>query len=87
MGRSSEQSRCIYYWAVKFITWEHRDRELGFFSSRPIWDSPTPSPAGERVPSPLRFMGEGGGVSHSLEETEWGGGGPNSDEGTDTVVL
>ncbi len=32
----------------------HRiDRVLGFFSSRPNWDSPTPSPAGECVPPPL----------------------------------
>jgi hypothetical protein len=35
----------------------HRvDRVLGFFSSRPNWDPPTPSPAGECVP----LFGSGG---------------------------
>jgi hypothetical protein len=61
----------------------HRvDRVLGFFSSRPNWDlPPIPSPAGEYVPP----FGSGGGETHSL--TGEGVGGPNSDEGTDTVVL
>jgi hypothetical protein len=37
----------------------HRvDRVLGFFSSRPNWDSPTSSPAGEYAPPPF---GSGGG--------------------------
>ena len=52
------------------------DRVLGFFSSRPNWDSPTPSPAGECV---LPSFGTGG-DTHSLRERGWGG--PNSDEGT-----
>ncbi len=58
---------------------EHRvDRVLGFFSSRPNWDPPfTPSPAGECVPTPVWFRGG----------TIGGVGGPNSDEGTDSVVL
>jgi hypothetical protein len=55
----------------------HRvDRVLGFFSSRPNWDSPTPSHAGESVPL-LWFQGGGGGT-HSLAGE--GVGGPNSDE-------
>ncbi len=45
----------------------HRvDRVLDFFSSRPNWDSPTPSPAGECVPPPLVPLEGGGG--HSLAE-------------------
>ncbi len=62
----------------------HRiDRVLGFYFSRPNWDSPAPSPAGEVVP-PLWFRG-----GHTrLRELEWGGGGgPNSDMGSDTVGL
>jgi hypothetical protein len=55
-------------------------RELVFFSSRSNWDSPTPSPAGECAP-PLVPRG-----THSLAG-EVAGEGPNSDEGTDTVVL
>jgi hypothetical protein len=51
-----------------------------FFSSRPNWDSPTPSHAGECVP-PLWFRGGG------YYTIAWGRGGPDSDEGTDTVVL
>jgi hypothetical protein len=53
---------------------------LSFFSSRRIWDSPNPSPAGECAPPP--FWGEG--------QTRWlerGWESPNSDEGTHTVVL
>ncbi len=50
------------------------DRVLSFLSSRPNWDSPTPTHAGERVPTPSGFGGEG--VRR-----------PNSNEGTDTVVL
>jgi hypothetical protein len=45
----------------------HRvDRVLGFFSSRPHWNSPTPSPAGECVPPPFGW----GGGAHSLAG-EW----------------
>ncbi len=54
---------------------------VGFFSSGPNWDSPTPSRAGECAP----HFGSGGGL-HSLEIGERVGG-PNSDEGTYTVVL
>jgi hypothetical protein len=53
------------------------------FLSRPNRDSPTPSPAGECVPPPLV---QGGGVHISLVG-EGMGGGPNSDERTDIVVL
>jgi hypothetical protein len=52
---------------------------LGFFSSRSNGDSPIPSPAGECVYTRLVVGG-----THTLGNR---GGGPNSDEGTDTVVL
>ncbi len=48
---------------------------LSFFSSRRNWDSPNPLPAGECGPPPA--SGEGLGAWES----------PNSDEGTDTVLL
>ncbi len=48
-------------------------RVLSFFSSRQNWDSPNPSPAGERAPPPHLVLG--------------GWERPNSDEGTYTVVL
>ncbi len=51
------------------------DRVLGFFSSRPNLDPPTPSPAGECIPPPPLVVGE----THSLEGE--GVGGPNPDEG------
>ncbi len=72
----------FYYCTNRSIAFYiHRvDRVLGFFSSRPNWDSPTPSPAGECAP--LWFWGEG---HTGLRERGWGS--PNSDEGTDTVVL
>jgi hypothetical protein len=45
--------------------YNHRvGRVLSFFSSRPNCDFPTPSPAGECIPSPFGF---GGGVTHSIE--------------------
>jgi hypothetical protein len=34
------------------------DRVLGFFSNRPNWDYPTPSPAGECVPPPFCSGGD-----------------------------
>jgi hypothetical protein len=46
-------------------------------------DSPTPSHAGECVPPPPGS----GGRAHSLAGERVGHGGPNSNEGTDTVVL
>jgi hypothetical protein len=52
-------------------------------SSRPNWDSTTPSHAGECV-SPIR---PGSGEARSLAGTGWGGGGPNSNERIDTVAL
>jgi hypothetical protein len=58
------------------------DGVLGFFSSRPKWDSPTPSTAGECVPPRFR-----GGARSLAGEGLGGGGGPNSDEVTDTVVI
>jgi hypothetical protein len=65
------------------LRWEHRvDRVLGLFSSRPNWDSHTPSPAGECVFPPIWFRGRG---TRSLagEGVE----GPNSDEGTDALGI
>jgi hypothetical protein len=49
----------------------HRvDRVLGFFSSRPNWNTPTSSPVGESAPYPPVLPGEG----HTrLWEREWGG--------------
>ncbi len=58
----------------------HRvDRGPGFLSSRPNWVRPPPYPQASVAP-PLVTGG-----THSLAEEEVGG--PNSDEGTDTVVL
>jgi hypothetical protein len=56
---------------LKFIS-NRIERVLSFFSSSWNWDSPTPSPAGVCAPPPL--LGSGGG-------------GPNANEGTYTVVL
>ncbi len=56
--------------------------KLSCFSSRRIWDSPNPSPAGEYAPPPLVYRGKG--------HTRWrerGWESPNSDEGTYTGVL
>jgi hypothetical protein len=51
---------------IKMVYLYHRvDTVLGFFSSRPNWDYPTPSPAGERAHCPLVH---GGGGTHSLAE-------------------
>jgi hypothetical protein len=62
---------------------QHRvDRVLGFFSSRPNWDPPTPSPADECVPHfGSAFSGEGHTACGRGFQT------PNSDEGIDAVVL
>jgi hypothetical protein len=56
-------------------------RVQGFFSSRPNWDFPTPSHAGECVPSSFDSGGD------TLMYGRGGEGGPNFDEGTDTVLL
>ncbi len=60
-------------------------QSANLFSRRRNWDSPNPSPAGEQpsVPHPPRFRGGGGGTLACGR----GGGSPNSDEGTYTVVL
>jgi hypothetical protein len=58
------------------------DPDPRLFSSRPNWDSPTPSPAAECVLSPFGS----GGIYGTLTAGE-GVVGPNSEEGTDTVVL
>jgi hypothetical protein len=55
------------------------DRVLCFFSSRLNWDPP-PLTHRRVCPPPLDF----GGHTRLLERV-WGG--PNSDEGTDTVIL
>jgi hypothetical protein len=52
---------------------------LGFLSSCPNWDPPTPSPTGECVPPPF-VPGWGEGDAFSLVGE--GVGDPNSDEGT-----
>jgi hypothetical protein len=54
---------------------------LGFFSSRPNWDSPTPSPAGECV---LPSFGSARGT-HSLRKRGWGV--PIQTRGQTLVVL
>ncbi len=53
---------------------------LGYFSSRRNWDSPTTHPQARVPPPPVR----GGGATPVRER---GGGRPNSDEGTYTVLL
>jgi hypothetical protein len=61
----------------------HRvDRVLSFLSSRPNWASPPPHTQASVYPSPL--VPRGGGQTR-LRERGWGS--PNSNEGTDTVVL
>ncbi len=70
-------------WVCTLYNVHHKiDRVLGFFSSRPNLDPPPPhpSPADKCIPSPLIP----GGDTHARGR---GDGGPNSDEGTDTVVL
>jgi hypothetical protein len=59
------------------------DRVLGFFSSRPNWNSATQSPAGESVPPPPTPLVQGG-RTQSLVREGWEV--PIKDEGTDTVV-
>jgi hypothetical protein len=52
----------------------HRvDRVPSFFSSRPNWDFPTPSPAGEHVPPLVRRGGEGVHSAHWLAGEKVGG--------------
>ncbi len=49
-----------------FCTLHRIEKELGFFSSCPNWDSHhTPSPARRRVSFPPSFGSEGGGGAHS----------------------
>jgi hypothetical protein len=59
-------------------------RVQSFFSSRPNWDSPTPSHAGECVVCTPPFGSRGG---HTLLRERGWGGGSNSDEGTDTALY
>ncbi len=55
---------------------------LSFLSSRPIWDSPTPSPTGECAPPPPLVPRK----EHTgFRERGWEG--PNSDEETDCGTL
>jgi hypothetical protein len=68
--------RCLLY------TYHRVDRVLGFFTSRPKWDPPIPHPQASVPP----FWFEGGTLSHAeLRDRGWVG--PNSEEGTDTLVL
>jgi hypothetical protein len=55
----------------------------GFFSSRPNWDSPPSHPQASVPPPPFGS----GGCTLARGIGGDGGGSPNSDEGTDTVVL
>jgi hypothetical protein len=65
-----KKCRCII-----FPSWHRVDRALSFFSSRPNWDYPAPSHAGDVCVPFLWFRG-GGGDSHSLGgERERGCGG------------
>ncbi len=65
--------------------WGAENRQSTRLFSSPLnWDQPSPSPAGECLPS---TFGSGVGTGNTLTCGEGGGGGPNSDKGTDTVVL
>ncbi len=69
------------YRKVRVVYVSQSRQSTRHFSSRPNWDPPpppSPVPVGECAPRPLWF----GGGTHSLRD--WVG--PNSDEGTDTVV-
>jgi hypothetical protein len=69
-----KKCRCII-----FQSWHRVDRALSFFSSRPNWDYPTPSHAGDVYP----FFGSGGrgGVAgEGVGESEFR-------RGKDTVVY
>ncbi len=70
-----------YYWRNHRI--DRVDRVLSFLSNRQYWDSPAPSRAGGCV---LPLPPKGSGAKHTrLEERGWGG--PNSNEGKDTVPV
>jgi hypothetical protein len=69
-----KKCRCII-----FPSWHRVDRALSFFSSRPNWDYPTPSHAGDVYP----FLVPGGG--EGLRERGWVS--PNSDVGKTLGVL
>jgi hypothetical protein len=73
---SFELKKCYYKSSLSFMYLCHRvDRVLGFFN--PVLRIGTPHPfTRRRMCPPLLFRERG-----------WGGGGPNSDDGIDTVVL
>jgi hypothetical protein len=66
---------------IRVLSITEYDRVLGFFSSRPNWDTPTPLPAGGCLPSPL-VPGE----VHTCLRERGCAGDTNSDEGSDTVL-
>jgi hypothetical protein len=67
------------------LTCNHRvDRVLNCFSVVANWDPPTPPPAGEFALPPF---GSWGRDTITCRKGFGVGGGPKSDEGTDTVVL
>jgi hypothetical protein len=70
-----------FYLGWYLYTTDRVDIVLGYSTVVRI-GAPTPSPAGECAPPPP-FGSEGGTQSLAGERV----GGPNSDEGTDTVVL
>jgi hypothetical protein len=53
-------SKHYFLFLTTLISHHRVDRVLGFFYSRPNWDSRTPSPAGECVPPSFSSGGEGG---------------------------
>ncbi len=80
-GTETPGKKVTWIWHLLRYTNPRVGRVLSFFFSRPNWDSPNPSPAGECAPLP-RFWGEG--------HTRWrerGWESPNSEERTYTVVL
>jgi hypothetical protein len=71
------QSSLLSLW---LFVYNHREHRVpGFLPSRPNWVPPNPSPARECCSSPL-------GVQGGRDTLVCKGGGPNSDEGTDTLV-
>ncbi len=67
-------------WIHPFLQYHWVDRVLGFISNRPNWDI---HPLTRKRVYPTPFGSGGGGHTRLRERV----GGPNSDEGTDNVVL
>jgi hypothetical protein len=80
---SEGSTRGLYSFYGCICSMHRIGRVLSFFSSRPNWASPNPSPAGEFAPPPPPVLGGG---AHSLAREGWRES-PNYDEGTYIVVL